>query len=312
MKVRIWGCRGSLPTPGKATVRYGGNTSCYEVQDDHDDLLILDAGTGIRELGQSLLPQMPVNANLLISHTHWDHIMGYPFFVPLFVPGNVVNIYGPPHFDHSFEYVMSKQMDYSFFPVRMDELTATLKFHDMKEGQYGIGHFKITARNMNHPVLCLGYRIESDGQIFVYTGDTEPYHDTVFGDREPTTEEEEIEKQELLEYVESQNAAMIDFLRDADLVVYDGTYTEEEYTQKRGWGHSSMEHCIAACDQANVKQLLITHHEPTRTDDQLDKLEAKFRADLAARGQRLDARLAREGHAVDLAVAGQSDVQSAA
>ena len=279
------------------------DTTCYEVRDANNALLILDAGTGIRELGLSLLSEQPIKPSLLISHTHWDHIMGYPFFVPLFIPGNQLNIYGPPHFDHSFEYVMCKQMDYSFFPVRMEELAAALTFHDMKEGQYDVGGFKITARYMNHPVLCLGYRIEVDGKVFVYTGDTEPYYDTVFGDREPEDEEEQIEKQELLEHIDSQNAAMVEFLRDADLVIYDGTYTEEEYAQKRGWGHSSMEYCIRVCVEANVKKLLMTHHESTRTNDALDELQAKFRADLASQGASLDAGFAVEGETVDLGLA---------
>ena len=295
MKVKIWGCRGSLPTPGPKTVKYGGNTTCYELRSESGELLIIDAGSGIRELGLALLSELPVRSHIVISHTHWDHIMGYPFFTPLYIPGNSFDIYGPIHFNYSFEDVMKKQMDYTFFPVRMEELAAELQFHDIKEGEHQIGPFDVQVQYMNHPVLCLGFRIQVDGKTFVFTGDTEPYFDTVYGDREPQNEEEREEKEELDAFVQSQNQRVIEFLRDADLVIYDGAYTLEEYPPKKGWGHSPMEHCIETSLKANVKKLIITHHDPTRTDDQLDELLPPFLADLKSQGSSMELEFAVEG-----------------
>ncbi len=294
MFLKVWGCRGSLPTPGSTTVKYGGNTSCYEIRNNDNELLILDAGTGLRELGNSLMKELPLKAHMLFSHTHWDHIMGYPFCVPIFIPGNVFHLHGPTHFNSSFEDVMTKSMDYTFFPVRMQELGSTLTFEDMKEGVYEFGSFTINVKYMNHPILCLGFKINCDGKTIVYTGDTEPYYDTVYGDNEPSDEDEEIEKAELLEFVNLQNEGIVEFLRDVDLVVYDCTYTAEEYPAKKGWGHTSMEHAIDVCEKAKVKQLIMTHHEPTRTDEQLDELLKKLRAQLKNTNSKLVIDFARE------------------
>lgn len=294
MFVKVWGCRGSLPTPGPTTVRYGGNTSCYEVRSADNQLLILDAGTGLRELGMTLMNELPLEAHMLFSHTHWDHIMGYPFCVPIFIPGNTFHLHGPTHFNNSFEEVMTKSMDYTFFPVRMQELAANLNFDDMKEGNYEIGPFKVEVKYMNHPILCLGFKISCDDKTIVYTGDTEPYYDTVYGDTEPADEEEAIEKAELEEFVAMQNEGMVEFLRGADLVIYDCTYTAEEYPAKKGWGHTSMEQAIAVCQKADVGQLLMSHHEPTRTDDQLDELLVTLREENRASGSSLQIDFATE------------------
>ena len=294
MKLTVWGCRGSLPTPGPTTVRYGGNTSCYEIRNANNDLLILDAGTGLRELGLSLMGELPVKAHMLFSHTHWDHIMGYPFCVPLFIPGNTFHLHGPTHFNHSFEDVMTKSMDYTFFPVRMEELGSTLSFEDMKEGEHQIGPFHVQVKYMNHPILCLAFKITADGKTIVYTGDTEPYYDTIYGDSEPVDEDEQIEKAELQEFIDTQNAGMLDFLRDVDLVIYDCTYTQEEYPAKKGWGHTAMEYAIDICTQAEVGHLLMTHHEPTRSDDQLDVLLTRLRAETLSSGSALKLSFATE------------------
>lgn len=298
MELTVWGCRGSLPTPGLNTVVYGGHTTCFEVRNDRGESLILDAGTGIKELGHTLLTGPPVDSHLLISHTHWDHIMGYPFFAPLFIRGNRMRVLGPPHFNHSFEEVMHRQMEFSYFPVRMQELQADLTFTDLHEGRYEFGGFRVTTRPMNHPVFCLGFRIESDGQTIVYGGDHEPYYENVYLGRRPANDRERIEKSNLESFVDEQNVAVIEFMRDADLLVMDGTYTADEYHQKVGWGHGSMQSCIETALTANAQRLIITHHEPTRTDEQLEELASGLRREIHERGEQLEIDFAREGTTV--------------
>ena len=311
MKLTVWGCRGSFPAPGRSTVRYGGNSTCFEVRNDAGELLIFDAGSGIRELGRALLPNMPLDGHLLISHTHWDHIMGYPFFAPLHVPGNRLQIMGPPHFDHSFREVMGGPMEYSYFPVRMEQLRADVTYEDMNTGHYDLGQYRVKTRPTNHPVFCLAFRVEADGQVLVYGGDHEPYDDHVWRDREPSDHRERAERDRFLSFVEEQNTAVIDFMRDADLVILDGTYTAVEYPARKGWGHSTMDWCIEASIQAHVRRLLITHHEPTRTDDELDELLAGFRADLRRRGERLEVGFATESETINLS-AGQAGLAESA
>ena len=170
MLVRFWGVRGSVPTPGPRTVRYGGNTSCVEVQHG-DDRLILDSGTGICELGRTLAAGSdPVRVKLLISHTHMDHIQGFPFFVPAFIEGNHIRVYGPKDFDKGIYDIISIQMDYSVFPVRVDELAAHLEFHDVLAQNFALDSFSVQAQPLNHPILTLGYRIEVDGEVMISFG----------------------------------------------------------------------------------------------------------------------------------------------
>jgi len=305
MKITVWGCRGSIPAPGPDTVRYGGNTSCYEVRSEAGDLLILDAGSGLRELGLSLGGRLPQSAAMVVSHTHWDHIMGYPFFGPLYMPGNKLQVLGAPHFDAPFRELMGRQMHYAYFPVRMDDLSADQHFEDIKEGEHQVGKFKVTTRYMNHPVTCLGFRIEIDGRVLVYTGDHEPYYDIVYRNREPADEAERKEKAQLDAFATRQNEAVFDFIRGADLLICDGMFTAAEYEQFVGWGHSAMEYWIETALAAKVDRLVVSHHSPTRTDAQIDKLLNRFRSDLRARRERMHLSFAMEGQTIDLAYAEQ-------
>jgi len=283
MKIRIWGCRGSIACPGAKTVRYGGNTSCYEIRSKNGEILILDAGTGLRELGGSLLAEMPLKVNMLFSHTHYDHVIGYPFFVPFFIPGNKVSLYGPVHFERSFKSVMTQQLDYSFFPVRMDELSAELTFHDLREESIEVGPFKIQTMYANHPITALAYRIEVDGKTAIYTGDTEPYINYLLDD--PDADEDE--KQEVADVINEQNHRWLNFLADADLCLYDAQYTAEEYPKFRGWGHTGMNTAIENGIKAKVKHLVLTHHDPKRTDDNIDELANKMQAMVDEKGSEI-------------------------
>ncbi len=226
MLVRFWGVRGSIPVPGPDTVEFGGNTSCIEVRTGKG-LFVLDSGTGIRGLGLSLLSQPgPIRLHLLITHTHWDHINGFPFFVPIYAPGNSIDVYGPRnlHSETGIKDVLTLQMDYSYFPVRTSELSATLEYHDLDEGTFEAEDARVTTKFLNHPVYMLGYRIESGGKTVVYTGDFEPYHN-VF------TKEEE---SRIFEVVEHANRRAVELARDADVLIGDAQYTLEEYEKKRG------------------------------------------------------------------------------
>jgi phosphoribosyl 1,2-cyclic phosphodiesterase len=265
VEVTFWGTRGSIAKAGPTTVRYGGNTSCVSVRTDGGTLLVLDCGTGIHELGQVLSRQEgPVDGHLLIGHTHWDHIQGLPFFVPLFEEGNTWHVYGPRGLDHSIDDTLAGQMQYTYFPVQLLDFAAAIEYHDLVEGQFQIDDVTITTRYLHHPALTLGYRIEADGATLVYSSDHEPSTSA------PGTG------------LDREDALHVGFVRDADLLIHDAQYLEEEYPEKVGWGHSTIEYAVDVAVTASVERLALYHHDPTRTDDQVDALVARARARAAA------------------------------
>ncbi len=271
MKVKFWGVRGSVPTPGPTTVRYGGNTTCIEVRAG-ETLIILDAGTGIRELGHNLTNQGdPLHIVLLITHTHWDHINGFPFFPTAFIQQNTIDVYGTPLKDRTLEQIFSSQMDYSFFPITQAQMAASLNFHDIKETNFSINDIQISTRYMNHPVLDLGYRISYKGKSVFFTGDHEPYYNI---NRLQGTEKDEDQLSKMDAIVNKLNQDVVDFVRDVDLLICDATYTPEEYKDHVGWGHASTNQVIDLAVRAGAKKLALTHHEPTHSDEKMDKIHA--------------------------------------
>jgi phosphoribosyl 1,2-cyclic phosphodiesterase len=267
MKFRFWGVRGSIATPGPDTVIYGGNTTCIEITTDNNDLIILDAGTGIHPLGQELLKRLPVVAHLFITHTHWDHIQGLPFFSPIFIPGNEVQIYGglDPVTNEGIERALGVQLQYSYFPIREAELNAKVEYNTIKPGEsVSIGDAKVTPILLSHPVLNFGYRIDCDGQSIFFTGDYEP----VFNIYQP----EDDEYDEYQSFIDQKQQEIILAMKDVDALIIDSSYTAEEYVAKKGWGHGTYASAIELAGKAQVKKLFFTHHEPTRTDDQLEQL----------------------------------------
>ncbi len=293
MRITFWGTRGSIAVPGPDTVRYGGNTSCLEVLCDGGERIILDAGTGIRALGLQLSRSMPVDCAVFISHTHWDHIQGLPFFVPLFVPGNTISIHGTfdPIAMKDIREILAGQMNYNYFPVRSVELAANITYVTLRDGQaVQIGAATVTPFLMNHTVVTFGYKVESQGKAMFYTGDHEDYANIYAP--------EDVYYQEYEELIRSKRSQLTEFIRGVDVLVADAQYTEEEYPAKFGWGHSTPDRCVALAQSAGVKRLFITHHEPTRDDDALTLFLAETRRDNDGSG--VEIRLAAEGVSVEV------------
>lgn len=293
MKVKMWGVRGSIPSPGPRTVRYGGNTTCIEVRSDDDSLIILDAGTGIFPLAQTLLACLPVTANIFITHTHWDHIQGLPFFVPLYIPGNKVRIHGA--YDivamEGIQKVMDVQLQYSYFPIREAELKAGIEYETLTVGEaVAIGDAQVTPVLMNHPVTDLGYRIACNGKSMFFTGDHEPWLNIYAAD-----DPEHADYQAMIDQRQAELDAAIG---PVDLLICDAAYTLAEYPPKVGWGHGTFDHAIAMARRTGAKRLLCTHHEPTRNDDDLERVFAEALARHPDPG--CEVLLAREGMEIDL------------
>jgi phosphoribosyl 1,2-cyclic phosphodiesterase len=283
MNVRFWGVRGSIPCPGPLTQKYGGNGACIELRvGDSERLVIIDAGSGIRQLGNFLmqhdLPKGPIQAEIFLSHTHWDHIMGFPFFVPIYVPGSRLKVYGPVSFEEeTLEEVVGGQMKYRYFPVNMGELRSSIEYIRLRE-ESGRDHgdgLLLTTKFLNHPITALGYRFEYQGKSFCTCYDFEPFRNLFITDPEHPDYDEAMAV-EGEEVAREQNQAMEDFFAGADLLVHDSQYTEAEMKSRVGWGHSSCEYAIAAARRAGVKRLALFHHDPDRTDEQIDALAASY------------------------------------
>lgn len=325
MKVKFWGVRGSIPSPGPRTMRVGGNTSCLEILPGDDSHIIVDAGTGIRELGLNMMGRGNVGrvrANLFLSHTHWDHIHGFPFFVPAFIPGNEITIHGPVNsLNESLKDIVSGQMHYSYFPVPLQHLGSKIDFKELKEGPpFYVDKVKVSTQYLNHPILVLGYRFEYKGKVVVTEFDTEPYSnifkkenkkddldDFLFGDdgddegNDTGDDSAPSAFDEAANVADEMNKRIVTFAKDADLLIFDAQYTAEEYPSKVGWGHGTYDDAIRVATEANVKRLAFFHHDPTRNDDAIDEIETYINNKLKKMG-REDVHIfaAREGMEIDI------------
>lgn len=300
----VWGDRGSMPTPGPDTVLFGGNTSCLEIRVD-GRLIIVDAGSGIRGLGDKLLREDikkgPIEADIFITHTHWDHIMGFPMFNPIYVPGTKLRIHGPISYeDDTLESIIGSQLSYRYWPVRQEELSAHIEYEQIKETSIDLGGgLRVQTKYLNHPVLCLGYRFEYDGKSLVTAYDHEPFRNVFPTDPADPSYDEEAAREGDAAAIEA-NEKVLAFCHGADLLVHDSQYTAREYNKNKvGFGHSSYEFAINSANKAHVKRLLLFHHDPNRSDAELQELELFYEGKLRGRTE-LAAEMSREGRTYNL------------
>jgi ribonuclease BN (tRNA processing enzyme) len=254
VRAKIWGCRGSLAAPGPETVRYGGNTSCVEVRLSDDRLIIVDAGTGARNFGVAMGKDRPDRIDILLTHLHLDHIEGLGFFGPIWDPGVELHIWGPPSPLHTLRERLATYFSPPLFPVHLDDIPSQLEFHDVPEDEFEIGPAKIRAEAVNHPGPTVGYRLEENGKVFTYISDHEPALGIDLQAVSP-------------EWISGYGLAY-----GADVMFHDAQYTEDEYTPRVGWGHSSIAHTVTFGLITKVQRLFFFHHDPLHSDAQLESM----------------------------------------
>lgn len=280
-ELTYWGVRGTLPVPGRKTVRYGGNTNCLALEFAKDQLFIFNAGTGIKELSNRLVAEKRtrVQAKIFITHPHWDHINALPFFAPLYVQGNDFEILGSAHGDIGMRELISAQMEGIYFPVTMREFGAHVYFRDLTEGEISIDGIAVKTMLLSHPGHCLGFRVEYRGRSVSVVSDNE-----LFPAGAPHHNQEYVNK-------------LVRFVARSDVLITDCTYTDAEYPRKMGWGHSCTSEVVDFAHRANVKTLHLVHHDPDQTDTDIDAKLAAARDLLHKLGSAVECHAPAEGEA---------------
>ena len=290
MRLRFWGTRGSIAAPGPHTNHFGGNTSCIELTANDGMHMILDCGTGARPLGDDWMKRIrgPISATILLTHTHWDHIQGFPFFAPLFAATNHFKVYGPEGAQLSLRDVLAGQMEHHYFPVELNELAARISYSDIAEGTYQFDGLLVRAQRMNHPSPTFGYRIEGDGVSMCYLSDHEPFAEEVWRDGAIAPARIDLIANE-------GDRRHAEYMANADVVIHEAQYTPEEYQAKKSWGHSSYTYVVQTAAVAGVRRLFLTHHDPSHDDALVARIEQRAQ-DLARRlGSTMEVRCAFEG-----------------
>lgn len=291
MRIRFWGVRGSIPAPGPKTVRYGGNTPCVELTCG-DETLIVDAGTGIRELGFDLMKRAagaPIKGRLFIGHSHWDHIQGFPFFVPAYYPSNEVHLMAFEGARRGLEATLASQMESPYFPISMQQMPGHLAIQELRDLDFKVGSLPVHATFMNHPGICVGYRLNTRSGAVVYMPDNELLpRNSGSGSTEAGT------------FMEERDQRLLDFLRDAEIAIMDAQYDLAEYASHAGWGHSCVDDVVDLAIRANVRRLFLFHHDPDHPDSKIAQMLAHARSLAASRQSLISIEAAREGLEVRL------------
>src|SRR5215470_13002268 len=268
-RIKFWGTRGSIPVPSPETLRYGGNTTCVELRAD-GEIIVLDAGSGIRPLGIALdreFQARPIKLSLLITHAHWDHIQGFPFFKPAYDSKNEIRIFGFDGAGATFREIMTEPMRSPFFPITMRELSAKMDINKLSEMKLSLGKLDIHAAFVNHPGVCAGYRIITSGGSVAFLPDHEPYEFFLHSARG-----KELSAEQAREIAAEQHAALIQFLRGSDILILDSQYTDQEYETRIGWGHGSISSAVSLALEAEAQTLLLFHHDPSHDDEMVDTM----------------------------------------
>lgn len=285
MRIRFFGVRGFFPTPGKETASYGGNTSCVAIDlPSLETMLIFDAGTGIRQLGETIIASPEeYKVHLFISHIHWDHIQGFPYFLPNFIKNFKLHIYGPKLLEGSVLEKLTSQVVHQHLPVKLGDIQANIHFRELEEESFSLGAIQVQTFKLNHPVVCLGYRVRFGAKSVTYATDHEPYFEALgeSSDEAPS--------------LDDMNRRYRNFIAGSDLLIADGQYLPDEYDEHQGWGHSTVAYAVNQAARAGVKKLVFTHHDPNRTDSQLDKITHHYQAILKRKQSDLKLLPAHEG-----------------
>jgi phosphoribosyl 1,2-cyclic phosphodiesterase/CheY-like chemotaxis protein len=297
MRLKFWGVRGSVPTPGPNTVYYGGNTSCVEVRAG-GEIIILDSGTGIRQLGLSLAEEFngqPLKLTILITHTHWDHIQGFPFFRPAYNPKNQIQILGYEGARAGLAGILSNQMESPYFPVELRELPGNIVINELKEMEFSVGKVRVKTAFVNHPGICVGYRLECNEGSIAYLPDIEPFQRKHVLQRKP-----ESPKRGGTEFAVSEDHKIVEFIKDVDLLIMDAQYDGQEYREHAGWGHGCVDDAVALAGRGAVKKLYLFHHDPDHGDDVIARMVEQAQKLAAKSPVKLQVEAAREGEVCEL------------